>query len=292
MDLQLNSISNIPSIGSTGSFATNPIVLIVISFLIIIFYIIFYLANSKADTSNIASSVENVFKSSSSTTSGKGLKIMEVFLWIIFIFLIIVNGVMYFFNYDIIAEIKGIFTGKPEIDITIDREDIPKDTTVPEITYEKQVFHIPENTYTYEDSKALCKAYGGRLATWKEMYDAYEKGADWCSYGWSEDQMALYPTQYDKWQKLQKIKGHEHDCGRPGINGGYISNPNVQFGVNCYGNKPVMTDAEMTLMNNTPEYPLTQKDIELQNRVDYWKEQLPSIEVSPFNNKEWSMSIF
>ena len=33
-------------------------------------------------------------------------------------------------------------------------------------------------------------------------------------------------------EKLQKIKGHEHDCGRPGINGGYIDNPNVRFGVN------------------------------------------------------------
>jgi hypothetical protein len=31
--------------------------------------------------------------------------------------------------------------------------------------------------------------------------------------------MALFPTQKETWDKLQKIKGHEHDCGRPGING-------------------------------------------------------------------------
>ena len=49
------------------------------------------------------------------------------------------------------------------------------------------------------------------------------------------NQLALFPTQYGKWERLQKIKGHENDCGRPGINGGYIDNPNVKFGINCYG---------------------------------------------------------
>ena len=34
--------------------------------------------------------------------------------------------------------------------------------------------------------------------------------------------MALFPTQYKSWKKLQKQKGRENDCGRPGINGGYI----------------------------------------------------------------------
>ena len=31
---------------------------------------------------------------------------------------------------------------------------------------------------------------------------------------------------------MQKIEGHEHDCGRPGVNGGYIANPNVNFSRN------------------------------------------------------------
>ena len=30
-------------------------------------------------------------------------------------------------------------------------------------------------------------------------------------------------------------------CGLPGINGGYIDNPNIRFGVNCYGYKPKIT---------------------------------------------------
>ena len=27
-------------------------------------------------------------------------------------------------------------------------------------------------------------------------------------------------------------------CGNPGINGGYFANPDLKFGVNCYGIKP------------------------------------------------------
>ena len=44
-----------------------------------------------------------------------------------------------------------------------------------------------------------------------------------------KDQMALYPTQKKTYNKLQTIKGHEHDCGRPGINGGYIANPKCEI---------------------------------------------------------------
>ena len=152
----------------------------------------------------------------------------------------------------------------------------------------KQVFHIPNNVYTYDDAKALCKAYDARLATYNELESAYGNGADWCGYGWSEGQMAFYPTQFDKWQNLQKIKGHEHDCGRPGINGGYIANPNVRFGINCYGNKPQITQEESKLMRDVSKYPKTQRELEFEKKVLNWKERLPEILVAPFNNSKWS----
>ena len=153
----------------------------------------------------------------------------------------------------------------------------------------KQVFHVPGNKYTYENSKAICKAYGGRLANYDEINKAYDEGADWCSYGWSDKQMALFPTQKEKWEHLQKIKGHEHDCGRQGINGGYIANPNVRFGVNCYGYKPKITKEEIDLMANTPLYPRTQREIDFDKRVNYWRDKLPEILVAPFNNNNWSI---
>ena len=71
--------------------------------------------------------------------------------------------------------------------------------------------------------KQLIGVLGGRLATRDEVKAAWNKGAEWCNYGWSANQMAFYPTQKTTWDKLQKIKGHENDCGRPGVNGGYIT---------------------------------------------------------------------
>ena len=156
---------------------------------------------------------------------------------------------------------------------------------------EKQVFHIPSNTYTYTDAKAVCSAYGSELATYNEINDAFGKGADWCSYGWSDKQMAFFPTQEDKWNDLQKVKGHEHDCGRPGINGGYIANPNVRFGANCYGYKPAITPEDSLNMSNQPLYPKTSEEKKFDSRVNYYKNKLNEILVAPFNNTSWSEGI-
>jgi len=159
---------------------------------------------------------------------------------------------------------------------------------VPEIKYKKQVFNIPDNRYSYDNAAAVCKAYGARLANYDELENAYNDGAEWCSYGWSEGQMAYYPTQKKTFADLQKIKGHENDCGRPGINGGYIANPNVRFGVNCYGYKPEITTKEEQMMATEPYYPMSDEDLMMQARVDYYKSILPSILVSPFNQKLWT----
>ena len=99
--------------------------------------------------------------------------------------------------------------------------------------------------------------------------------------------MALYPTQYDKWQKLQKIKGHKHDCGRPGINGGFIDNKNVKFGVNCFGVKPDITEYEAKLMNESSLYPKTRKEIQFDKKVARYKDSIPNILVAPFNHDHW-----
>jgi hypothetical protein len=201
----------------------------------------------------------------------------------------LINGLQYFFGVDIIAKIKNIFTGSPEVDITIDPSAaLSSSSAVPEIVRAPQVFNIPGNKYVYPDAKALCTAYGSRLATYKEIEDAYEDGAEWCNYGWSEGQMALYPTQQKTWDKLQTIEGHENDCGRPGVNGGFIQNPAVKFGVNCYGYKPQMTPEEEDIMASRQLYPKTLKDIAMEKRVKYWKDKLTGILVSPFNSSNWS----
>lgn len=210
-------------------------------------------------------------------------------LVLMFVLIIFVSGLHYYFGYNVMATIKNVFSPTPELNVAVvDETNLKGSSPEPEIKFRKQVFNIPGNEYVYEDAKALCSAYGARLATYKEVEDTYEEGGEWCNYGWSNGQMALFPTQQKTFDKLQKIEGHENDCGRPGVNGGYIANPKVKFGVNCYGYKPRMTPEEEDLMANKPIYPKTMKDIAMENRVKYWKDKLSEILVSPFNQNSWS----
>jgi hypothetical protein len=256
---------------------SNPSVVIILVVVIIVYIIVFMSLGG----SEITSSTDTVSNPSSNT--------ITVILIAFFVILVIINGLQYFFGVDIIAKLKNILTGNPEVDITIDTSRVQAaKAPVPEILLKPQVFNIPGNEYVYPDAKALCSAYGARLATYKEIEDSYNDGAEWCNYGWSDGQMALFPTQQKTFDELQKIEGHENDCGRPGVNGGYIANPALKFGVNCYGYKPRINSTEEELMATEPLYPKTLKDIAMENRVDYWKDKLSEILVSPFNNNTWS----
>jgi hypothetical protein len=86
----------------------------------------------------------------------------------------------------------------------------------------------------------------------------------------------------------QKTKHHKHDCGRPGINGGYIANPDVRFGVNCYGYKPEMTYEEQQIMRDEPIVPRTREEREFKKKVEHYRKNLKNILVSPFNKEKWS----
>ena len=48
-----------------------------------------------------------------------GTSFLEIFMWGIFIFLILINGLQYFFSIDAKAAVKNLFTEKPELDITV-----------------------------------------------------------------------------------------------------------------------------------------------------------------------------
>jgi len=275
-DITLGSITS-DSYNYMNNLLLNPTIIIIVTIILVLYVILFILIG------NTSTSTEN------GESKNGGLKMLGIIAIAIIGVVIIINAFAYFLGVDIITKLKNLFSPNPEIDIKVDtsRAEAVK-APVPEILIKKQVFNIPSNEFVYEDAKALCKAYGARLATYKELEDAYNKGANWCNYGWSEGQMALYPTQYETWKALQKIEGHENDCGRPGINGGYMINPLLKFGVNCYGYKPRMTQKEKELMETNPVYPKTKKDIAMEQRVEYWKNELPNIIVSPFNQNNWS----
>ena len=81
----------------------------------------------------------------------------------------------------LITTLKNIFTNEPEIDINVRtaNDSPPKPAPIPELPGE-EVYHIPGNHYTFQDAKALCSAYGGKLADIRQLEDAYENGAEWC----------------------------------------------------------------------------------------------------------------
>jgi hypothetical protein len=276
----------------------NPVVVIILLVVLLAYFAIFSSLGGSSQNS-IDASGEGGFMSnmssspdSGSSSSGSGT-IIGVIMVALFIILVVINGLQYFFGVNIIATIKNFFGNVTQVDIKVDESNLLGEntvggTTVPEIGGRPQVFNIPGNTYGYNDAKALCTAYGSRLATYQELEKAYDSGAEWCNYGWSDNQMALFPVQKETYDKLQKIPGHENDCGRPGINGGYMANPGLQFGVNCYGYKPKMTEEEESLMSSTTPYPKTAKDLAMEQRVEYWKNRLSEILVSPFNYTTWS----
>jgi len=151
----------------------------------------------------------------------------------------------------------------------------------------KEVFNISTNKYTYSDADPLCKAFGAELATYDQVKDAWKKGADWCNYGWVQGQTAVFPTQQTTFDKLQSgPEDQRMACGMPGINGGFFDNPEMQFGVNCYGAKPSESDtdarASMREKNLTPEALAVDKKI-----LDY-KAHRNDIPVNPFKPGTWS----
>lgn len=243
---------------------------------------------------------------STSTTSWLSknfiIMILEIFLWAFLIFIVYINIKNYDDqNLDFQAKLENLFNSKlSELTVNVnsntdasgntkssesedDKEECEQNK---EDDNGKEVFHIAENVFTYKEAKEICEKYDSRLATYEEIEKAYENGASWCSYGWSDEQMAFFPTQQKVYNTLKKIDGHKNDCGRPGINGGYISNPKVKFGANCYGIKPAAKDTDKDYMHRINHSPAVSKqDIAKANEES---NSYKNYVVAPFNKDKWS----
>lgn len=249
----------------------------------------------------------NLGGSESAAPSGSGLNILEVILWSMFLFLLLANGLQYFFGIEAKATVKNLLSGDtPEVGIELsDESKALLKRTLPEINKakktkaqkqqeekdKKEVFYIKDNVYTYDEAKAVCKAHDAELADYNQVEKAYEEGGEWCGYGWSKDQMILFPTQKSTWNELQQIEGHENDCGRPGVNGGYIENSKAKFGVNCYGVKRSPNEFELATLKEMKkkQYPMSQKDKEFNKNVNKYKQMMKSgkLTMNPFNSEKW-----
>jgi hypothetical protein len=204
---------------------------------------------------------------------------IEILLFIFMVMTIGIIGTQYFFGINLTATIQNLFT-KPEVDVAIVQPSTPPTTnpsTPTNLDTRAQTYHV-QGKFDYLNAKAVCKAYNGQIATIKQVMDAYEKGGEWCDYGWSDDHMALYPTQYKSWKSYQEL-GKKEQCGRPGVNGGYNNNLSQQLGVNCFGQKPKL---------NGPMPKLVMPQTAVDKRVEYWQTKIPTLTVAPFNYNAWN----
>lgn len=86
-----------------------------------------------------------------------------------------------------------------------------------------QVYHIFKNIYSLKAAKQQCRKRGGRLATHKELTQAYKKGASWCNWGWVANGNAYMPNKDLK-------------CNpKVGVLQGSPVQTSVHLGVNCFG---------------------------------------------------------
>ena len=220
----------------------------------------------------------------SSSTKPFFISLIESTAWISLLLNAIVIFMQKTFDINILDYLR---TTQPKEE---EKEDDAIKKTIKMPKCENEVFNVSNNKYSYEDAQAVCSSFGAKLATYDQIEAAYNKGAEWCNYGWSDGQMAFFPTQKGTWDKLQKFPKKKNNCGRPGVNGGYIDNPYIKFGVNCYGKKPTPTENDLKRLEaqQTHPIPLTAEDKELQEKIDYWKKNPDKLQLNSFNNTNWS----
>lgn len=223
------------------------------------------------------------------------IAMIEIFLWILFIVILFLN-IKYFskFEFDFNNVLFNLFgSKKPELEVHVHKPrlniPLPDISSIPQPTEcldsSGEVFHIPHNRYTYEQARETCELFDARLATYDEVEDSYKNGANWCSYGWSNDQLALFPIQKSMYNELKKIPGHERDCGRTGVNGGYIENKNAKFGVNCYGKKPYAAEDDIEYMK---KFSFSSAFPDLEEMKKEKQKKMDKILIAPFNKDKWS----
>lgn len=124
----------------------NPSVIIILVIIVVIYLVLFM----SLGPNNLATSGEQVSNSSSAT--------LTIIVVSFFIILVVINGLQYFFGVDIVAKLTNLFTGNPEVDITVDTSSSRAEAIkapVPEILIRPQVFNIPGNNYIYSDLKSF-----------------------------------------------------------------------------------------------------------------------------------------
>ena len=132
------------SINQPGLEKINPIVIITFFIVIIVFFVIFSILGTKHNTVVYGES--------------NGMKFMELIFWGLFIFLILINGLQFFFNFDYKTSLGNLFGNKPELNINVGGKnwidkvnDKDKSNDLTHISSDNST-NIDENTNTNTDT--------------------------------------------------------------------------------------------------------------------------------------------
>lgn len=268
------------------SYLNDPLSLISTIVFIFVFYIVIYLIGIPMTYEEKPISINFI----------------ESMSWILLVIILIVNFCSYFLDISIIElfydwinkywnHLDDQYLFKSKLKTDLSGNDLSGNDLSGNKIVKDQVFNISKNLYTYDDAKSICKSYGAKLATYDDIEKSYNDGGEWCNYGWSSNQMIFFPTQKSTWLSLQDNPKTKNNCGRPGINGGYIDNPYMKFGVNCYGKKPDPTEEDLKILNEkynkiTPKSP---EDELLDKKAIFWKENASKLlQINSFNKDKWS----
>ena len=292
MDVKIQEQTLLP--GASQNVLMNALKNTRVSFVLLLIIIIgiyigiFFLVGNNNNITNNGGLVTN------DSSTNIMIIVIEVILWAMLIALVYVNMMHYSDeNVGFRTKMENLFNTKiAELEVHADKEKKSKEKKCANNKSStndgnKEVFHFPDNVHTYSEAQKLCEKHGARLASYDEIERAYNNGANWCSYGWSQEQMALFPTQKAIYNELKKIPGHEYDCGRPGINGGFFNEPKIKFGVNCYGVKPKANERDKNYMHALNHSPAIRDNV-VTGGTSSLKEKEPRKIIAPFNLDIWT----
>ena len=89
----------------------NPWTMMIMIGILVLFFVMF-------DTLGITNT------SQEGTMQNKALNVMEIIVWGLFIFLLMINGLQYFFELDVKTAVVNLFSPEPRIDMQVDSKNI------------------------------------------------------------------------------------------------------------------------------------------------------------------------
>ena len=115
--VNLNSGTAVKSFNDDIANSMTPGLLGILLFVIVIYYYLFYSLGLKV-------------AQAPTQAPSFGAMAIELLLWSLFVVLIVINALQYYYEIDVTAEIKNIFSAEPKIDITI-AQPVEEDDTGP-----------------------------------------------------------------------------------------------------------------------------------------------------------------